>query len=106
MCADDENRESFIHSIAREVRRSAERLADLDTEEIARTIGIDPETTREWAGFAQRRVRAQADRLEDDLAFGRPGPTASPGRADPLSTAGPPPPGPPTAEQARAVRAQ
>jgi hypothetical protein len=105
MFPDDENRESFIHSIAREVRRSADRLAELDTEEIARTIGVDPETTREWAGFAQRWARAQADRLDDDLAFGRPGPKASPSRDDPLSTAGPHPLDLPTEEQGRALAA-
>jgi len=109
MCADENNHESFVHSIAREVRRSADRLGELDTDAIAHTIGVDPDTAREWADIAQRWVKAQADRLEDELGSEHAPTAGEPERErraeDPLSGAAPHPLDLPTEEQGLALAA-
>jgi hypothetical protein len=105
MYDDDQIPEGIFHSIAREVRRSADRLAALDTDEIAHTIGVDPATAREWVGIAERWVRAQADRLEDERVSGPAEADTPSSREDPLSTAGPHPLDTPTEEQGRALAA-
>jgi hypothetical protein len=53
----EEGNESFeerFRSIAREVSRSVERLAELDMDEIARTIGVDADRARGLADSAGR----------------------------------------------------
>jgi hypothetical protein len=72
MCEDDRPGESFeerIRWIAREVSRSADRIARVDVDEIAEAIGIDPDRAREWADVASRWMREQAERVGEDPLF-------------------------------------
>jgi hypothetical protein len=51
---DNESFEERVRSIAREVSRSVERLADLDMDEIARSMGVDADRARGLADSAGR----------------------------------------------------
>jgi hypothetical protein len=55
--------EERIRSIARELSRSVERIAELDAEAIAETIGVDPARAREFADAAGRWLSGQAEHL-------------------------------------------
>jgi hypothetical protein len=60
----DENHESFedrIRELARELGRSAERMAKVDIDEIAESIGVNPERARDWADTASRWLREQVE---------------------------------------------
>jgi len=117
MCDDNENNESFedmVRSFAREVGRSAERMTQLDVDELAESIGIDPERAREWADTASQWLRGQVETLGDDLAAragaaagaaGGATKPAAPHHADPLSSAAPHPLDVPTEEQGIALAA-
>jgi hypothetical protein len=134
MCEDNEKNESFedmVRSFAREVSRSAERITQLDVDELAEAIGIDPDRAKEWADTAGKWLRGQVGGLGDDFGFGA-GPPRAAGRpedprteaspaqdphpeapprakdlraADPLSSAAPHPLDPPTDEQGIALAA-
>src|ERR1019366_5675209 len=72
MCADDSSHEGFeetVRSIAREVSRSIERVAQGDLDEVAETIGVDPVRARELVDSAVGWLRAQAEGLGNDRAF-------------------------------------
>jgi hypothetical protein len=107
MPADDEGQESFeekVRSIAREVSRSIERVAQVDLEEIAEAIGVDPARATEWVDSAMAWVRSQAGGFgEDDVAPWSADPES--GAEEQLRSAGPHPLDPPTAEQGRALAA-
>jgi len=118
MCDDEMNNESFeerVRSIAREVSRSAERMARLDMDEIAEAVGIDPERAREWVDSAGKWLRTQAENLGEDISFpdisfpdmsfpdAPPKPT--PADADTLRSAAPHPLDLPTEEQGLALAA-
>lgn len=69
MSEHDEGSESFeerVRSIAREVSRSVERLAQLDIDEIARTIGVDADRARNLADSAGRWFSAYAETMGHD----------------------------------------
>ena len=104
---DDSNRESFedlVRSIAEEVGRSVERAADrVDVEEIAHSIGVDPDRAREWVDMAASWVRAQADSLGDDLASQKPPAPEERASEDPLRGAAAHPLDLPSDEQGAAL---
>jgi hypothetical protein len=109
MFGDDANHESFeeiLRSIAREVGRSVEaRVEQVDVEEIAGAIGVDPALARQWVDSAGQWLREQAENLGDETAFrsaGRAGPEVD---EDPLRSAGPHPLDLPTDEQGLALAA-
>ena len=111
MSPDDGSFEDMIRSIAREVARSAERMADIDMEEIARTIGVDPTRAMEWLDYAGQWLRAQSPSPAEEPSFETPFPSRedAPSRAepseDPLRNAGPHPLDLPTEEQGLALAA-
>jgi hypothetical protein len=120
MSADHENDENFeetIRSIAEEVGRSVEHfMSQADVEEIASTIGVDPDRAREWADAAGSWLRARAENLGDEVVSkgARPAWTPRPEAdqpaprregEDPLSSAGPHPLDLPTEEQGEALAA-
>jgi hypothetical protein len=109
MCADEQNHESFeelVRSIVREVSRSVEeRVAEVDVEEIAGAVGVDPEMAREWVDSAGRWLREQAEGLGDEVASRSSAETSKMPDEDPLSSAGPHPLDLPTGEQGLALAA-
>ena len=68
----DENERGFeqqVRSLANEVGRSLEQAIDgLDVEVAARSVGVDPESAREWADSAGRWLRTQIEELGDEMA--------------------------------------
>jgi hypothetical protein len=107
MCA-DENYESFeerLRAIARDVSRSAERITEIDLDEIAQTIGVDPDRAREWVDLAGGWLRAQTGTFGEQMAS-RPAPP-EPVKVDddPLRSAAPHPLDVPTEEQGLALAA-
>jgi hypothetical protein len=120
MPADDHNGESFedmVRSIARELGRSVERAVDnVDMDDLANTVGVDPDTAKDWIGNAGIWLRTHAEMFGDEFAaragafsdeFTARGGTP-PRREtvdDPLTGAGPHPLDLPTEEQGRALAA-
>jgi hypothetical protein len=109
MFGDDANDESFdetVRSIVREVGRSIERLVEnIDSQEVADTIGVDPAAAREWIESASNWLHAHTETLGNEVAFwagtaGRRVPAE-----DPLRSAGPHPLDLPTEEQGLALAA-
>ncbi len=77
MSEDDKGGDSFeerFRWLAREVTRSVERLAELDVDEIARSLGSDAERARELADRASRWLSGQAEAIRNEVVFGEPGP--------------------------------
>jgi hypothetical protein len=109
MCADDAGNESFeetLRSIAREVGRSVERaMSDVDFDEIADSIGVDPDRAREWIDTAGGWLRGQAETLGDELTARMAGSEASASVRDPLQSAAPHPLDLPTEDQGLALAA-
>jgi hypothetical protein len=109
MCAYDGGNESFeemVRSIAREVSRSVEeRVTEVDVEEIATAIGVDPDMARQWVDTAGRWLREQAENLGDEVAFTRTGSAGPRVDEDPLPSAEPHPLDLPTGEQGLALAA-
>lgn len=124
MSADDGNHESFedrVRAFARELGRSAERMAKIDVDEIAESLGVDPDRAKDWADTAGRWLREQFDHLGEDIVFPpmgepapRPGPAAPDSRPagpgpdladDPLRSAAPHPLDMPTDQQGAALAA-
>jgi hypothetical protein len=108
--------EEMVREIAREVSESVERtVSQVDVDGIANTIGVDPDRAREWLDTASGMLRAQAERLGDDVASRsaggwtsreRPAPGADDATADdPLRSAAPHPLDLPTEEQGLALAA-
>src|SRR5262245_51821560 len=66
MADDERDPKSFeetIREIADEVRRSVERAANTDPEEMARAAGVDPDRVREWVDLAGEWLRSQLDSM-------------------------------------------
>ncbi len=108
MSDDDADQDSFeerVRSIAREVSRSVERMADFDIDEIAEAVGVDPARAKAMADSVGRWLSSQAENLGDDLPFWG----ALGGRAvakdPPPRSEGPHPLDLPTAEQGLALSA-
>jgi hypothetical protein len=109
--ADDQSFEKMAREIAREVGESFQRAAsEVDLDEVAGMVGVDPETAREWAQSAGGWVRARVEKLGDEVAH-RAGETQHPSEhgaaaaEDPLHSAGPHPLDLPTEEQGLALAA-
>jgi len=108
MLEDDESHESFeetVRSIVREVSRSIERVAQVDLDEVADAIGVDLVRVRDFADSAIGWLRAHAEALGEDKAFGGGGPRGAAADEEPLPSAGPHPLDLPTAEQGLALAA-
>lgn len=93
-----------MRDIAREVSESVQRtVSQVDVEGIADTIGVDPDRARDWLDNAAGMIRAQAERLGDEMASrttSRPSPSD-----DPLRRAAPHPFDLPSEEQGLALAA-
>jgi hypothetical protein len=72
--AEHESFEERVRSIARELSRSVERVTQLDMDELAEAVGVDPERAREWIDNAGRWFSAQAESLGGDVASWGPRP--------------------------------
>lgn len=94
----------MLRSFAREVSRSAERMAQIDVDEIAGAIGIDSARAKEWVDNAGRWLRGQAEGLGEEFAGGARS-TRAPADDDPLRHAAPHPLDLPTDEQGLALAA-
>ncbi len=109
MFEDDENEESFeetLRSIAREAGRSIERAIDnVDLDEVADTIGVDPLAARQWVDSAGTWLRSHAESLGDDMATRLAGSARTPAGEEPLLRAGPHPLDLPSDEQGLALAA-
>jgi hypothetical protein len=108
MSPDDEGQESFeekVRSIAREVSRSIERVAQVDLEEIAEAIGVDPARATELVEGAMGWLRNQAEGFGDDVAPWSREPDAEVRNEDRLRSAGPHPLDLPSGEQGLALAA-
>jgi hypothetical protein len=114
MFGDDGNRDSFeemIRAIAREVSRSVEDMAHIDLDDIAGSVGVDPERARQWLDGAGQWLRSQSAGPQEGAPTPAPtpAPTAEPRKSaaseDPLSSAGPHPLDLPTDEQGLALAA-
>lgn len=121
---DDENFEDTVRSIAHEIRESVQRMAaEVDVDDLAGYVGVDPDRARDWMESAASWLGAQLEHLGDEFASrtagsaseSEPGSrapwsaseSASPtgGAEDPLRGAAPHPLDIPTAEQGRALAA-
>jgi hypothetical protein len=103
---DDADRESFeelVRSIAREVSRSVEGVAE-NLEEIAGSMGVDPELARRFVDGAGQWLRGQVGGFGDD-AFRGAWPGTGAMDVDPLRGAGPHPLDMPSEEQGVALAA-
>src|SRR2546423_3788398 len=94
--------EEMMRSIAQEFAQSVERaVGQVDLDEIAGAVGVDPERAREWVETAGSWLRGRVERLGDEFSFpaGETGPADEAGPAayaggaaageDPLRGAGP-----------------
>ncbi len=73
MSEDGDANESFqdrVKWIARELSRSVEHLAQLDVDEIARTIGVDAERARSAADSVGRWLGAHGEAVGSETFFG------------------------------------
>jgi hypothetical protein len=109
MFEDEGNDESFeetLRSIAREAGRSLERAIDnVDLDEMADAIGVDPIAARGWVDSAGSWLRAHAESLGDEMASRLAGSTRTPAREEPLLRAAPHPLDLPAEEQGLALAA-
>jgi hypothetical protein len=102
----DDSFEDTVRSIARELGRSLEHAAEqVDFDEIAETIGVDPARAREWVESASGWLRAQAESLGEEVAqrMGRSRATAA--SEDALRGVAPHPLDVPTEDQGLALAA-
>jgi hypothetical protein len=97
--------EARVRAIAREVSRSAERLAELDMEEIARSIGVDAERARGLADTAARWFSTYAETFKHDAGFPDADDAPAASAPQPRRGAGPHPLDVPTAGQGLALSA-
>jgi hypothetical protein len=106
---DRENFEETVRDIARELGRSVERAMErFDIDEMADSVGVDPDHAREWIDTAGGWVRSQFEKLGDEVASqaARQQPAPSPDvPSDPWRSAEPHPLDLPTGEQGLALAA-
>jgi hypothetical protein len=104
--ADNESFEETVRSIAQELGRSLERaMGSVDLDEVAGAIGVDPDLAKEWIDSAGNWVRAQAERLGDEVTIRAAQPSFTGAPEDPLRSAGPHPLDLPSEEQGVALAA-
>ncbi|HWF24877.1 MAG TPA: hypothetical protein VG275_05490 [Solirubrobacteraceae bacterium] len=100
MSPHDEGPESFeerLRAIAREVSRSIERVAQVDLDEIASAMGVDPGRANEWVDGAMGWLRTQAEGFGGDATMWGSG--SGPASSGPASS-GPASSGPASSEVA------
>jgi hypothetical protein len=126
MCADHSDHDSFeetVREIAEQIGESVERaMEQIDLDQIAGTMGFDPDRAREWFDTAGSWLRSQVERVGDDVADsasraesaahadsadprGEPTPEPSPIADDPFPSAAPHPLDLATDEQGTALAA-
>ncbi len=115
MSDEDSPRKSFedaLRAIGEEVNRAVDRLSEMDLDDVARSIGVDPEQARGWIDEAGSWLREQADGFDPssfDAARFRASWTSASGPeatvVDPLTGAGPHPLDHPTRQQGQALAA-
>jgi hypothetical protein len=106
MSKDEDGFEEMFRSMARELGQSVERaMEQVDVNEIAGSIGVDPERAKEWVENAGSWLKARTEGLGEEIAFRRPTPQPKSPSEDPLFTAGPHPLDLPTEEQGLALAA-
>jgi len=118
--SDEDSFEEMVRSIAEEIGRSVERLAaQVDVDEFAGAVGVDPDRARDWVESAGSWLRARAESLGDEVAArggwsapnpkpgsgSTPGSKAESGAEDPLRRAQPSTLDLPTEEQGVAMAA-
>jgi hypothetical protein len=104
--ADGESFEDALRSIAGELGRYIERSIDnVDVDDLAGSLGVDPSAAREWIESAGGWLGAHTENLGEQLARRAAGPERPVGRVDPLGGAGPHPLDVPTDEQGLALAA-
>jgi hypothetical protein len=103
---DGEGFEETLRSIAEELGRYLERsVENVDLDEFADSIGVDPAVARDWVESAGGWLRAHTQGLGEELARRASGPGRMVSRVDPLGAAGPHPLDLPTDEQGLALAA-
>jgi len=118
MSDEDTPRKSFedaLRAIGDEVTRAVDRLSEMDLDDVARTVGVDPEQARSWIDDAGAWLRQQADAFDpsafDAASFRASWTSASstpadePAAADVLDDFAPHPLDHPTAQQGQALAA-
>ena len=118
MSDEDTPRKSFedaLRAIGDEVTRAVDRLSAMDLDDVARTVGVDPDQARTWIDDAGSWLRQQAESFdvssfdaESFRASWSASSSSSPEPAsatDPLGDAGPHPLDQPTAQQGQALAA-
>ena len=104
--AGDESFEETLRAIAAELGRYIERSIDnVDLDQVADSIGLDPAVAREWIENAGGWLSAQTESIGEELARQAAGPGRKVVRADPLGGAAPHPLDQPTDEQGLALAA-
>jgi len=103
---DGESFEETLRSIAEELGRYIERsVNNVDLDELADSVGVDPAVAREWAETVGSWLRTHTESLGEELTHRVSGPRRTVARVDPLGTAGPHPLDLPTDEQGLALAA-
>lgn len=114
MSDEDTPRKSFedaLRAIGEEVSRAVDRLSEVDLDNAARSVGVDPEQARGWIDDAGSWLREQAESFDastfDATSFRASwsSSTSEPATTDPLGDAAPHPLDLPTAQQGRALAA-
>ncbi len=116
--SEEESFEEMVRSIAEEVGRSVERVVgQVDVDEFASAMGLDPDRAREWVESAGSWLRERAENLGEEVAargsWTPPAPRPEPpspksddaAHEDPLRRAGPSALDQPTEEQGLALAA-
>ncbi len=107
MFGNDAGGESFedaLRSIASELGRYIERSIDnVDVDEFAESVGVDPTSAREWVETAGGWLSSHTETLGEHLARRAAGPEPAVRRVDPLGGAGPHPLDVPSDEQGLAL---
>jgi hypothetical protein len=118
MSDEDTPRKSFedaLRAIGDEVTRAVDRLSEMDLDDVARSVGVDPDQARGWVDDAGAWLRQQADSFDtskfDAASFraswtsSTPASDPSDPRTDALGDAAPHPLDQPTAQQGQALAA-
>ena len=106
MFEDEDSLEEMFRSMARELGDSVERaIEQLDVDEIAGSIGVDPDRAKEWIETAGSWLRARAESFGEQIVPRPSAPARKPAGDDPLFGAVPHPLDLPTEEQGLALAA-
>jgi hypothetical protein len=108
MFDDDPSNESFgetVRLILREVSESLERVAQVDLDDVAGVMGVDPARVRGLIDSAVVWFRSQADALSDSGVVSGSGPRSAAVVEDLVRSTGPQPLDLPTRDQGRALAA-